>query len=105
MKSRILFAAGLGLTLCFAPITRAEKLDEMFAAAKPVVSASKEIQALTNKANSGNSSAQFKLAFMYENGKGGLKRDESYAISWYEEAARNGNKAASKRLKVLGSVN
>ncbi len=101
MNKRILFAVGAALTLCFAPITRAEKLDEIFASEQQAHTISQEIQTLTSKANSGNASAQFRLAYLYENGKGGLRKDLSYAISWYEEAARNGNRAAAKKLKTL----
>lgn len=101
MKKRILFAAGAALTLFFAPITRAEKLAEILATEHRIHALSREVQDLTSKANSGNASAQFRLGYLYESGKGGLNKDLSYAISWYEEAARNGNRAAAKKLKTL----
>ncbi len=101
-KKRILFAAGTALTLCFlAPITHAGKRFEIFAAENQILTTSHETQSLAVKANSGDASAQFRLAYLYETGKGGMRKDLSYAISWYEEAARNGNRAASKKLKTL----
>lgn len=53
------------------------------------------------KALAGDAKAQFELGKMYELGKGGSKPDLASALSWYEEAARNGLKVASYRIKML----
>lgn len=53
------------------------------------------------KALAGDAKAQFELAKMYELGKAGAKPDFASALSWYEEAARNGLKVASYRIKML----
>ena len=53
------------------------------------------------KALAGDAKAQFELAKMYELGKAGGKPDLASALSWYEEAARNGLKVASYRIKML----
>ena len=104
MKKRLLFAVGAALTLCFAPNLRAENTDEKFIAENPVRKISQEVMQLEKKATDGNAKAQFKLAEMYELGKGGLAKNEAYAVSWYEEAAHNGHRDARKRLRKLGSV-
>jgi TPR repeat protein len=104
MNKRLLFAAGAALTLCFAPNLRAENTDEKFIAENPVRRISLEVQQLERKANDGSAKAQFKLAEMYEQGRGGLARNQGTALSWYEEAARNGNSEARKRLRAFGSV-
>ncbi|RYZ76408.1 MAG: hypothetical protein EOP05_05090 [Proteobacteria bacterium] len=103
MKTRIVLASATALTLCFAPIVRAQNVDEIYASQniKPL---SKEIQTLTNKAVAGNAKAQFALGQAYEAGKNGIRKDVATAMSWYEESARSGNKAAAKRLRILGAV-
>lgn len=53
------------------------------------------------KALAGDAKAQFELAKMYELGRAGVKPDLASALSWYEEAARNGLKIASYRIKML----
>lgn len=58
-------------------------------------------QNLEAKALSGDAKAQFELAKLYEEGRFGLEKNFSYALSWYEEAARNGLKIAVYRLKML----
>ena len=61
------------------------------------------LQNLEAKALSGDAKAQFELAKMYEDGRANGKADIAYALSWYEEAARNGLKVASYRIKMLGN--
>lgn len=103
MRTKIILAAATALTFCLSPNVRAENLDEIFAAEK-VKPLSREVQALTKKAVSGNAKAQFALAQVYEKGGKTVRRDVATAMSWYEEAARNGNKAALKRMRTLGAV-
>lgn len=57
----------------------------------------------TMAANQGAAQAQFNLAQIYEEGRG-TKSDMAYALSWYEEAARNGYKVASEKLRTLGGA-
>lgn len=52
-------------------------------------------------ANQGLARAQFHLALIFEEGRPEVKRDVAYALSWYEEAARNGFKSAVERLRRL----
>lgn len=59
------------------------------------------LEKLEAKALAGDAKAQFELAKMYELGKAGGKPDFASALSWYEEAARNGLKVASYRIKML----
>jgi len=104
MNKRLLYACGAALTLCFAPNLRAESSDEKYFAEHPLHLISLEVEDLQIKAEAGSARAQFKLAEMYEHGDGGLAQSEAYALSWYEESARNGNTSARERLRVLGSV-
>lgn len=60
------------------------------------------LKSVEAKALAGDAKAQFELAKMYEHGKAGGKPDLASALSWYEEAARNGLKVASYRIKMLG---
>lgn len=64
------------------------------------VASADSVQSVEAKALSGDANAQFELAKMYEEGRG-VEKDFSYALSWYEEAARNGLKIASYRIKML----
>ena len=59
------------------------------------------LKAIEAKALAGDAKAQFELAKMYEHGRAGGKPDLASALSWYEEAARNGLKVASYRIKML----
>lgn len=50
--------------------------------------------------NEGHVYSQFNLALMYENGIG-IKKNEKYALFWYNKAAMQGNAAAQFNLGVL----
>lgn len=63
-----------------------------------------DVPALTQRAYAGNANAQYALASLYEQGGSGVKKDLSYAVSWYEEAAHNGLKVATEKLKVLSGT-
>ena len=63
-----------------------------------------DVPALTQRAYAGNANAQYALASLYEQGGSGVKKDLSYAVSWYEEAAHNGLKVATEKLKLLSST-
>ena len=63
-----------------------------------------DVPALTQRAYAGNANAQYALASLYEQGGSGVKKDLSYAVSWYEEAAHNGLKVAAEKLKLLSSA-
>lgn len=52
-------------------------------------------------ANQGFAHAQFSLGLIFEEGRPEVKRDVPYALSWYEEAARNGLTIAVDRLHKL----
>lgn len=60
-----------------------------------------DLKTLTRRAHAGNAHAQYALALAYEEGRGGIKKDVATALSWYEEAARNGLKIAIERLHSL----
>lgn len=64
------------------------------------IAKAESVSSVEAKALSGDAKAQFELAKMYEEGRG-VQQDFSYALSWYEEAARNGLKIASYRIKML----
>ena len=51
-------------------------------------------------AKEGDAQAQYNVAMMYANGKGG-KKDLSYAMEWYEKAAKQGNAPAQYNLAQL----
>lgn len=65
------------------------------------VAQAESLKSVEAKALAGDPKAQFELAKMYELGKAGGKPDFASALSWYEEAARNGLKIASYRIKML----
>lgn len=60
-----------------------------------------ELDSLTTAAYAGDAKAQFALGLVYERGLGGIKIDQAFAMSWYEEAALNGLKAAEIKLATL----
>ena len=101
MKRTLIVVVSAGLIFSFATTLHAQRGQKLSVIATPALHLSPEIQMLKNKAFEGDAKAQFKLGFLYETGKGGLTKDFSYAMSWYEEAARNGSQAASKKLKSL----
>ena len=49
----------------------------------------------------GNAKAQWRLGWMYENGKGGLAKDDATAVSWYRKAAEQGD---SRGQAYLGAM-
>lgn len=55
----------------------------------------------TQAANQGSAPAQFQLGRIFEEGRGSIKKDLAYALSWYEEAARNGFKSAARKLRTM----
>lgn len=71
------------------------------ASADPTVPSLFDIRRIRAEAFRGNAQAQFDLAVLYEEGRGGIKRDLAYALSWYEEAARNGLRLAREKLARL----
>jgi TPR repeat protein len=103
MKTQIVLASVAALTLCFAPIVRAQNVDEIYAS-QNIQPLTKELQALSNKAAAGNAKAQFALGQAYETGAAGVRKDVATAMSWYEEAARNGNRSAVLKMRSLGAV-
>jgi hypothetical protein len=52
-------------------------------------------------AGQGDVCAQFSLGVMYENGQGGLAKDEAQALSWYQKAADLGDAEAQYNLGVM----
>ena len=59
------------------------------------------VRQLLPLAEQGNSDAQNNLGNMYYEGRG-VRKDEQEAVRWIKKAARQGNKAAIKSLKILG---
>ena len=55
----------------------------------------------TMAANQGLAQAQFQLGLIYEEGRKGVEKSTPEAISWYEEAARNGFQKAIEKLKSI----
>lgn len=51
-------------------------------------------------AESGNSDAQFYIGYMYDEGLGVKEKDQN-ALEWYENAAKQGNKAAEKGASLI----
>ncbi|PYX93659.1 MAG: hypothetical protein DMG67_03655, partial [Acidobacteria bacterium] len=60
----------------------------------------REISNLRNKANAGDSAAQFKLAELLESGLG-VPQDCTEAAAWYRQAANRGNAAAQNNLGAM----
>ena len=53
---------------------------------------------------SGSSAASFRLAFFYESGKGGLKKNYSKALEWYRQSYKQGNGAANSSINRMVSA-
>ncbi|MCW8933615.1 MAG: hypothetical protein OQK98_02720 [Gammaproteobacteria bacterium] len=51
-------------------------------------------------AKSGDAQAQYKLATMYENGRG-VEKDNSLAMTWFKKSSSNNLEAATRYLKYL----
>jgi TPR repeat protein len=50
-----------------------------------------EVEALRRKAEAGDANGMTNLGVMYQNGQGGLAKDETQAVIWYRKAAEAGN--------------
>lgn len=83
------------------PVVRATGSHESAPAQLVSVAEYPEFKKLVRDAHAGNAQAQYALALIYEEGRGGIQQDLAYAMSWYEEAARNGLKRANDRLHKL----
>ena len=103
MKINLGLAGIAAATLLLSPSGHAEK--EIKAnTPKAARSERLSIKELTARAFAGNAHAQFALGIVYEEGRSGLKASLPDALSWYEEAARNGSKLASQKLRLLTTV-
>lgn len=51
-------------------------------------------------ANGGNAHAQYRLATMYESGRG-IKKDNSLAMTWYKKSSLNNHPAATRYLTYI----
>uniref|UniRef100_U9STP2 HCP-like protein n=1 Tax=Rhizophagus irregularis (strain DAOM 181602 / DAOM 197198 / MUCL 43194) TaxID=747089 RepID=U9STP2_RHIID len=60
----------------------------------------KAFELYQESANFGNSSAQYNLALMYENGEG-IKKDINQATYWYNKSAEQGDQGAQNKLNKL----
>lgn len=58
------------------------------------------IESVKQKAKDGDSLAQYKLGFLYEQGRC-VPKDEIIAAMWYRWSAKNGNPEAAYRLSLL----
>lgn len=52
-------------------------------------------------ADQGDVDAQFNLGVMYENGQGGLAKDDAQAVTWYQKAAEQGDAKAQANINRL----
>lgn len=100
-RTQLTLAFIAALTFMLSPNGRAEKLEEKNASRQQSLSERIDLRDVTARAYAGNAQAQFSLGLIYEEGRGGIKRDLAYALSWYEEAARNGLKVATDRIRNL----
>src|SRR5229473_2775648 len=86
---RILLALAIGLTLVALPGVGFAASDE------------ETVRLLQRDADQGNASAQVRLGYFYETGRGGLAKDDRKAARLYKLAADQGNAAARNNLGVL----
>src|SRR5712691_11756708 len=86
---RILLALAIGLTLVALPGVGFAIGDE------------ETVRLLQRDADQGNASAQVRLGYFYETGRGGLAKDDRRAARLYKLAADQGNAAARNNLGVL----
>lgn len=107
MKSsrRIVSVCAIGLALLGSSAARAESVDGARTSGLSRIDERVDLKALTRRAQAGNAHAQYALALAYEEGRGGIKKDIAAALSWYEEAARNGLKIAIEKLRAISSEN
>ncbi|MGH7340306.1 MAG: hypothetical protein ACREKH_07430 [Candidatus Rokuibacteriota bacterium] len=54
------------------------------------------------QADGGDGASMASLSRMYEDGLGGLPKDDAEAVRWYRRAAAAGFAPATERLKTLG---
>jgi TPR repeat protein len=106
MKTNMISASLVATLLFMAPALCLEKHVASHSQPKTAremsrASARPAVKALTKRAYAGNAKAQYALAKMYEEGTEGLPKNFAIALSWYEEAARNGMKLAAARLQHL----
>lgn len=99
MKFNGTLASLVMINLLLSPVGRAENAVEKHAGV-PSSLGETHLHELKKLAFAGNAKAQFSLGLIYEEGRGGIKKDLAYALSWYEEAAHNGLKAAANKLKA-----
>jgi len=86
---RILLALAIGLMLVALPGVSLAMSDE------------ETVRLLQRDADQGNASAQVRLGYFYETGRGGLAKDDRRAARLYKLAADQGNAAARNNLGVL----
>ena len=55
----------------------------------------------SNRPDIGDAKTKFNLGWMYENGKGGVTKDEAEAVEWYRLAAEQGHAQAQLNLGIL----
>jgi TPR repeat protein len=60
-----------------------------------------EIHHLREAAEHGDAEAQFDLGWMYEQGLGGLPKDEAGAVRWHRLAAEEGHAGARNNLGTM----
>jgi TPR repeat protein len=91
----------LGLTALLAGVTLAGTPCTPTTSTTPDHTA--DIETLQDRAEKGDSEAQYHLANMYRNGKG-VERDDSIAAGWYQKAAEAGNVQAQYNLGMMRAI-
>ena len=59
------------------------------------------LQSLRQLASQGHAASQFNLGNMYEQGRGGLAKDDAMAVEWYRKAAEQGDATAQCGLGFM----
>jgi TPR repeat protein len=101
MRLKTYLASFAALTLFFSANGIAQRVDECASHVYTSQTDRTKLAHITKKAYAGNPRAQFALAQVYETGAMGAQKDIVYAMSWYEEAARNGHRLASDNIRRL----
>lgn len=91
----------IAVAFMLSPVVRATGTHEASPSRLKSVAEYPEFKRLVRDAHAGNPQAQYALAIIYEEGRVGIQKDIAYAMSWYEEAARNGLKRANDRLHKM----
>jgi len=52
-------------------------------------------------AEQGSKEGEAYLGWMYQNGRGGVKRNKEEALKWYKKSAKKGYSWAKKQMKTL----